>query len=151
MSKLSRRSFLETTLVAAAAGLASTRLDSPARGEETAVSSKKTSANDRIGIAVIGLHGRGMSHVDAFSYDESVDVVGLCDVDESTFGAAQKKLQERGRPAVRQYQDLRKLMEDKDVHAVSIATPNHWHALAALVGDAGGQRRVCREAGVPQH
>src|SRR5439155_16642572 len=55
-----------------------------------------------------------------------------CDVDESTFAHAQRRLKDNGRPEAKTYQDLRKLLEDKTVHAVSIATPNHWHALAGV-------------------
>ena len=62
-------------------------------------------------------------------------------MDESPFAKAQAKLQERGRPQARQYTDIRKLLEDKDVEAVSIATPNHWHALAGIWAMQAG--RTC--------
>ena len=92
---------------------------------------------------MIGLHGRGLTHVDAWTYDDGVEVIALCDVDQSTFGKAQETLRNRGRAAARQYTDIRKLLEDKAVNAVSIATPNHWHSLCCTVGDAGGQGCVC--------
>ena len=133
MSHLTRRSFLEHTLAAASAGLAATSFaygDDVPQAEDK---SKKTSPSNRIGLAVIGLHGRGTdAHVDAFSYDDNVEIVAICDVDTAQFAKAQNKLKERGRREAKTYQDLRQLFEDKDVQAVSIATPNHWHSLAGV-------------------
>ena len=133
MPQVTRRSFLEHTLVVAAAGLATGNVafgadDTP----KPAASPKRVSPNERIGIAVIGLHGRGKSHLDAYTYDDNAEVVAICDVDTAQFDSAQRKLAERGRRTAKTYQDIRKLLEDKDVDAVSIATPNHWHALAAI-------------------
>ncbi|HEY8747124.1 MAG TPA: Gfo/Idh/MocA family oxidoreductase [Tepidisphaeraceae bacterium] len=134
MPDITRRSFLEHTLVVAAAGLTAANVAKGADDVPKAVPSGagKVSRSDRIGIAVIGLHGRGKSHLDAYTYDDNVEVVAICDVDEAQFGNAQTKLAERGRRIAKTYQDIRKLLEDKDVQAVSIATPNHWHALAAI-------------------
>ncbi len=134
MNHPTRRSFLEHTLAVAAAGFAAHRAsaaDDPPHAAPPAPP-RRGSPNGRIGMAVIGLHGRGLTHVDEWTYDDDLDIVALCDVDPSTFGKAQDTLRNRSRPASRQYQDIRKLLEDKDVHAVSIATPNHWHSLAAL-------------------
>jgi predicted dehydrogenase len=139
MPDVTRRSFLEHTLMAATAGLAAANFakgaDIPKSGESVPATQPvgKISPNERIGMAVIGLHGRGTdAHVDSWSYNQNVEVVALCDVDEAQFTKAQNKLAERGRPVAKTYQDLRKLFEDKDVQAVSIATPNHWHTLAAI-------------------
>jgi predicted dehydrogenase len=137
MSDLTRRSFLEHTLVVAAAGLAAGKVAAGADvpksdAAPTTRPSGSVAKNDKIGIAVIGLHGRGQNHIDAYTFDDRVEVVALCDVDESQFAKAQQKLAERSRPVAKTYQDIRKLLEDKDVQAVSIATPNHWHTLAAV-------------------
>jgi predicted dehydrogenase len=133
MFQLTRRSFLEHTLAVAGAGLAiaDRAIGSPA-DVPASQSAPRVNPNSRIGVAVIGLHGRGLSHVDAYSFDDRVQIVALCDIDHSSFAAAQKMLQSRGRPPATQYTDIRKLVEDKSVDAVSIATPNHWHALAAF-------------------
>jgi predicted dehydrogenase len=133
MSHVTRRSFLEHTLAVAATGLATANFAYGDDVPQTDANTKKTSANNRLGIAVIGLHGRGTdAHVDAWSFMDDVDVVAICDVDTAQFAKAQRKLQERGRPEAKTYQDLRQLFEDKNVQAVSIATPNHWHTLAAV-------------------
>lgn len=131
MSHLSRRSFLEHTLAFAGAALsASETLYSSELPKQE--STTRDSPNNRVGLAIIGLHGRGLDHLDAYTFDDRVEIVGLCDVDSRTFAKAQRKLAERGRPAAREYSDIRKLVEDKSVQAVSIATPNHWHALAGI-------------------
>src|SRR5215469_13614601 len=121
MSDVTRRSFLEHTLAAATVGLAAGKVvagtDVPKSGAEapTTRPSAKVSKNDKIGIAVIGLHGRGQNHIDAYTFDDRVEVVALCDVDEHQFAKAQQRLAERSRPVAKTYQDIRKLLEDKDV------------------------------------
>ncbi len=134
MQQFTRRSFLEHTLAVAGAGLAAARLeaaDQPA-SQPAPAPARRGSVAGRIGIAVIGVHGRGLTHLDEWTYDDDLDVVAICDVDPSTFAKAQQTLRNRRRPAAREYQDIRKLLESKDIDAVSIATPNHWHSLAAL-------------------
>jgi predicted dehydrogenase len=132
MSHVTRRSFLEHTLWVAAAGLASETGRRAAAQEPSTARTVRPGPNERVGVAIVGLHGRGLDHLDAYTFDDRVEIVALCDVDEATFGKAQRKLAERGRRAAKQYADVRKLVEDKDVHAVSIATPNHWHTLAGV-------------------
>ena len=90
-------------------------------------------ANDRVRIAVIGTHGMGQSHIREFSELRNVEVAAICDVDENLFPEVIKKnFTDRGKPQPRTYTDLRKLYEDKEIDAVSVVTPNHWHALAGI-------------------
>jgi predicted dehydrogenase len=85
-------------------------------------------ANDRVRVAVCGLHGRGKDHLEAYSHVPNVEIAALCDVDESVL---RKRLGEvGGKPQT--YVDVRKLLEDKSIDAISIATPNHWHSLMAI-------------------
>ncbi len=91
------------------------------------------SPGETVNVAVIGFNGRGGSHISGFKglAKEGVRVAALCDVDskvlERGLGALDKdKIKAQG------YTDLRKLLENKDIDAVSIATPNHWHALATI-------------------
>ena len=67
-------------------------------------------------------------------------------------GARQGRRAARGRRTSRSrpYKDIRKLLESKEVDAISIATPNHWHSLGAIWALPGGQGRVCRKARLAQ-
>jgi predicted dehydrogenase len=90
------------------------------------------SANDTVRIAVVGCGGRGSSHVSAWSAMPNVEIVALCDVDESHIAAKLKMLDEKGKKKPATYVDFRKLLEDKTIDAVSLATPNHWHTLQTI-------------------
>src|SRR5882757_9828113 len=80
-------------------------------------------ANDRVRVAVCGLRSRGKDHLDAFSRVPNVEVAALCDVDETVL---QKRRGEVG-GSPQTFADVRRLLEDKTIDAISIATPNHWH------------------------
>lgn len=127
MNKISRRRFLQDTL----ALLTVTALPAPVWASAR-VARKQASPNDRIGAAVIGFNGQGKSHIRQLLAQPDVDLVALCDVDEAVWPLGLKIVEDAGRPKPKTYQDLRKLLEDKDVDVVTIATPNHWHALAAI-------------------
>lgn len=95
--------------------------------------SKWKGANDRVNVAVIGIRGQGQSHITGYSNLKNVKVIALCDVDSNLFDERIKNhFTDKGLPKPKIYTDLRKLYEDKDVDAVSIVTPNHWHALASI-------------------
>ncbi|HJZ70156.1 MAG TPA: Gfo/Idh/MocA family oxidoreductase [Vicinamibacterales bacterium] len=85
-------------------------------------------ANDRVRVGVCGLHGRGKDHVDAFGRLSNVEIAALCDVDESVLNRRRGEL--AGRP--RTFVDVRTLLDDPSIDAISIATPDHWHALMAI-------------------
>jgi predicted dehydrogenase len=92
---------------------------------------RKIGPNDRINLAVIGVGGQGTLH---FKYqtegNKAVRVAALCDVDKKRLATAVKKVP--GNHKVKTYDDYRKLLEDKDIHCVLVATPNHWHALQTV-------------------
>jgi predicted dehydrogenase len=91
------------------------------------------SPNDTVRMGVVGLGGRGQSHVDAWSSMEpNVQVVALCDVDESHIGNKLKRLSDKGLKKPATYVDMRKMLEDKNIDAISIASPNHWHTLQTI-------------------
>ena len=114
MPPLNRRSFL-------AAGAAA-----------PAVRTAPGSPNGRINIAVAGFHGRGRAHIQEFSRIPGVRIAALCDVDERLFPDAVALVEKLGgtRPATEV--DIRKLLERKDIDAISIATPDYWHALMTI-------------------
>ncbi len=89
-------------------------------------------ANDRINAAVVGVRGRGREHIDCFAKLPGSRVAAVCDIDQAVAERAQtlaEKLQ-GSKPAI--YRDIRQMLENKDIDVVSIATPNHWHALATI-------------------
>lgn len=90
-------------------------------------------ANQRINVGVVGVRGRGRDHIAEFVKLPNARVDAVCDIDdaqnERAIAFATK--QQQGLPP-RSYRDLRKLLEDKDIDAISIATCNHWHALATI-------------------
>ncbi|HKO15156.1 MAG TPA: Gfo/Idh/MocA family oxidoreductase [Gemmatimonadaceae bacterium] len=118
MSSISRRTFIKSTAIAAAGATL------PARSW-----GQLLGANDDLRIAVIGLNGRGRNHLGSLQKITGVRVVALCDVDTAVLDRV-KPLVNGGN--VQTYTDVRKLFASPDVDAVTIATPNHWHSLAAI-------------------
>lgn len=117
---LSRRAFLKTSLAASAA------ISLPAR-----VRAQAPGANGDIRVAVIGLNSRGQDHLANYRKIAGVRIVALCDADRTVLEKNRAKLAGDGiQTSI--CEDIRKLLESKEVDAVSIATPNHWHSLAGI-------------------
>ena len=130
MARQSRRQFLGRTLAAAGAGFAI---------GGTKSSGRVIGANDTIRIGVAGLNGRGGSHVDEFSKMKGVEITYLIDPDSRTYGKHLKKLASKPGAAPKTVKDVREALEDKELDAISIATPNHWHALMTVWGCQAGK------------
>ncbi|MCF0050635.1 Gfo/Idh/MocA family oxidoreductase [Dyadobacter sp. LJ53] len=99
----------------------------------------KAAASDRLRIAHIGLGGMGNNHMKWFADLPEVEIVALCDVDELHLGETKAKL-EGMKPGIKvdTYGDFRKVLDRKDIDAITVATPDHWHAqIAALAFQAG--------------
>lgn len=122
MKKMNRRALLKTVVPATVAAYAI----------PTFIPHNAFGANDRLRLAVLGVNGRGKNHIAGFMNLENVEVATLCDPDQNVSGQRAKEFEEKYGKKVSTEQDLRKVYEDKDIDAVSIATPNHWHALAAI-------------------
>ena len=90
------------------------------------------SPNERVRIAVVGVGGRGGNHVTSWSRLPNVEIAAVCDVDESHIGDKIKRLESAGVKTPNAFTDFRKLLEDKTIDAVSIASPNHWHTLQTI-------------------
>jgi predicted dehydrogenase len=88
--------------------------------------------SDTIRIAVVGMNGRGKSHLQAFTSLPNVDVVAICDIDDAVLAKSSKFVEGKRGKAPAPYKDLRKLLEDKSIDAISIATPNHLHTLQTV-------------------
>lgn len=97
-----------------------------------AVSSSGWSANDSVGIGVIGLGGRGYDHIREFIKQPNARIAALCDVDQAVAEKAQTFVEKASGTKPKLYSDMRDMFADKSVDAVSMATPNHWHALGTI-------------------
>jgi len=96
-------------------------------------SSSWKGANDKVRVAVIGIRGMGQSHIENYQKLNNVEVAAICDVDSNLFDEVIKKhFTDKGLKRPKIYTDLRLLFEDKDIDAVSVVTPNHWHTLASI-------------------
>ncbi len=112
---MDRRQFLLGS--AAALGTASTVFGTP---------------SDTVRVACVGIGGRGRDHLGGYSKLDNVQVAAICDVDDSHIANGLKQLERLNKPKPETYKDVRKLLENKDIDAVSISTPNHWHTLIAI-------------------
>jgi predicted dehydrogenase len=131
MSLFQRREFLEHAAWLPAA-MATVAASSRAVADEPVAAGKKGSANDKLRIACIGVHGQGKGHVNGYAGKHNCEVAVICDCDEAVIGSAMTSAEKAQGFAPKYVKDIRKLLEDKSIDAVSIATPNHWHALAAI-------------------
>ena len=128
----SRRSFLKTGAKAAAGIAAADHLRAWASPERV------LGANDRVRVAICGLHGRGENHIQGYAALKDVEIAAFCDIDDSVL---RQRVAEAAQLGVRPktYTDVRKLLDDKSIDAISIATPNHWHSLMAIWGCQAGK------------
>ncbi|MBZ5592273.1 MAG: Gfo/Idh/MocA family oxidoreductase [Acidobacteriia bacterium] len=112
---MNRRTFIQSSAIAMASGMT-------ARG-----------ANDRINVAVVGLRGRGRDHITSYSQLPEARIAAVCDIDQAQIERAVQFTEKlTGAKPQNTYQDIRKVLENKDIDAISIATCNHWHALATI-------------------
>ena len=92
-------------------------------------------ANERITMAVIGIRGQGNTHISkwcALKDNRNVFLKTICDVDEDLYPERAKKIEEAIGSKPQTEWDMRRVLEDKEIDAVSFATPNHWHALGTI-------------------
>ena len=113
---IDRRDFLKTGAAAAAAFQAKNVLG----------------ANDRVRIGVIGLRGRGLNHIQSIKATPNVELAAICDIDENVINERYDSIAKLGLDKPKAFGDVRKMLEDKSIDAVTIAAPNHWHSLMAI-------------------
>src|SRR5947207_1102564 len=89
-------------------------------------------ANDRIQAAVIGLGGRGQDHIKTYLTLPEANIAALCDVNQEALERSQATVERAGQNKPKGYADMREVFADKNVDAVSMPLPNHWHALATI-------------------
>src|SRR5690606_21261071 len=131
----SRRSFLKTAATGALiAAITPTTLSAKVTKPVIIPASAK-GANDRIRVAVAGINGRGKSHIETImelAGNGNVEVVTLCDPDMSLLRDRAKSFEDKYGRKVAIEQDFRKVLDDRNIDAVTLATPNHWHALQTV-------------------
>ncbi|HRP33866.1 MAG TPA: Gfo/Idh/MocA family oxidoreductase, partial [Agriterribacter sp.] len=92
-------------------------------------------ANERLNLAVIGIHGQGQTHINSWcnlKTSRNVRIKTLCDADEQWFASRAKTVTDKTGEKPLTDWDMRKVFDDKEIDAVSFATPNHWHALGTI-------------------
>ncbi len=125
----SRRQFLENSMWTTASIFAASQLS-----QQTAVAqdAKKDSPNSRLKVAIVGVNGRGGSHVHQFGKHPKTEITHICDIDESVGNRACDGIKDKQGKRPEYVRDIRKLLEDKTIDIVTVATPNHWHSLAGI-------------------
>jgi predicted dehydrogenase len=120
MSSPHRRDFLKVSAATAASLSALTAAGAADR------------PNERVVLAIVGLRSRGKQHISSFLRSDDVEIAYLIDPDENMVTPALKLVRDRQKKEPKVEKDLRHALEDKQVTAVSIAAPDHWHALATI-------------------
>src|SRR6266851_4166677 len=92
------------------------------------------SPNDTVRVACVGVRGQGRSHIGHYAKMDRVEIAAICDVDESVLSQRINEIEKMGKKRPAGFTDLRKLLEDKSIDAISIATPNHNHTLQTVWG-----------------
>jgi predicted dehydrogenase len=125
MKPISRREFVQKTLAAGAVASLSSALSG------CGASTRILGANDAVRVAMAGIRSKGSDHIEQFRKIPGVRVVALCDPDSDILAREVAKFRDRGEK-VDAFTDVRKLLDQKDVDALVIAAPNHWHSLMAV-------------------
>lgn len=126
MAECDRRHFLATA-TAATVALASRS------------TSRAASANDKVIVAVIGANSRGSQLATGFAQQDGLEFAYICDCDERAIQKGIDAATAHGGRAPKGIKDFRRALDDRDVDAVIVATPNHWHALATILACAAGK------------
>jgi predicted dehydrogenase len=102
-------------------------------------------ANDKINIGIVGIGGRGNDHIRSYATLPGARIVALCDVNQAALETGQAAAKKLTGEQPKGYDDMRKLFADKEVDAVSVTTPNHWHALSTIWACQAGKDVYCEK------
>ncbi len=143
MVQRTRREFLQGSLYAAAALSAAPMFSSRSEAQTT-------SPNDKLLCAVIGVNGRGGSHIDAYARRKDCEIAYIVDIDEKVGQKGCEAVEKRTGRRPTWVKDMRKVFDDKSIHFISTATPNHWHALCGVWAmqagkDAYIEKPICHD------
>jgi predicted dehydrogenase len=101
-------------------------------------------ANERVVMGLIGCGGMGRENMKHF-LDLGISIAAICDVDDKHLDRASDEVTKKGQPAPKRYKDFRKLLEQKDINAVIIGTPDHWHAIPFIAACEAGKDIYCEK------
>src|SRR5712664_2513243 len=110
-----------------------------ANSQTASSSARKIGANDKITAAVIGTNSRGLAHIDCLGNIQGTEIIYICDVDDRAIAKGIKEVAKKQKAEPKGVRDFRKVLEDKSVDIVTIATPDHWHAPMAIMALAAGK------------
>ena len=130
-----RREFLENSASTLAAGTAATWLFA----SESQAADPPKGDSDRLPVAIIGPGGMGTAHTNLLATNPAVRVACVCDVDEQRAARAAEAVTKGSGQAPKVVKDMRQILDDKQIKAVWIATPDHWHAPAAILAANAGK------------
>ncbi|MBV6503278.1 MAG: Inositol 2-dehydrogenase/D-chiro-inositol 3-dehydrogenase [Fimbriimonadales bacterium] len=138
---ITRRDFLQKTAAASTAvyGLGASAFSS------AGASSRQASPNDTIVFGLIGCGGMGASNMRSFMGHPDVAVAALCDVDSNRIPGDAKAVQDKYGKAPDIYSDYRRILDRKDIDAVIVGTPDHWHALNLIHACEAGKDSYCEK------
>ena len=134
-SRTSRRNFIKRTVAGSAALYTSGMLS----GFSAKSYKKIIGSGDRVNVCIMGANSRGFAHAENFSRQPDCSVIHICDVDSRVVDKTVARVQELGGYKPKGFTDIRKSLEDKDLDAIVIAAPDHWHAPAALLALKAGK------------
>ncbi|MCD6394669.1 MAG: Gfo/Idh/MocA family oxidoreductase, partial [Planctomycetes bacterium] len=94
--------------------------------------SRVLGANNDIRVGIVGFHSKGGQHIGVFEGLEGVRVDALCDIDRNILNGGVQDFRKRYNRKPKAYTDVRRLIDDKEIDALVVATPNHWHSLIGI-------------------
>src|SRR4051812_6470842 len=101
--------------------------------------------SERGRVALIGVRGRGTELARGVAHNAGVEGVAVCDIDDAAFAKPVKEVEKITGQAPRTEKDFRRLLDDKEIDAIAVATPDHWHALLTVLGCQAGKDVYCEK------
>ena len=135
---MNRKNFIKQSALMMGAGLVLPGFTSLQKG------SKILGSNDTINIGAIGINGMGWADTKALLKISGVRLTAICDVDQNVLDKRKAEMKEAG-VKVKTFSDYRKLLEEKDIDAVIIGSPDHWHALMMIHASEAGKHVYCEK------
>ena len=139
--KKSRRKFIKNSSILSLGGILGAGLPL----EAIAKMRKSVSANEKINFAVIGCKGQGWSNMRSILKNSEANCIGLCDVDKDVLDTRSNDVEKITGKKPKLYGDYRKMLENKDIDAVVIGTPDHWHCLNLVDSLEAGKHAYCEK------